>query len=282
MSHRSLAALRSRGCWRYLMGALLFTMTVSGCSETGCGCEAQSEDTSGGSETSSDKTPPETVIDWTGRQTVLPQAVLTLPFSANEPDCTFECQLDQSVFVPCKSPYTTPALADGHHEILVRATDPAGNTDETPAKFLWSVDTVKPTVVFTETPRELMYQAEARFGFESIDEVTYLCRLDNAEAQRCTSPEIFANLSTGVHIFEVKATDVAGNTSDWISFAWEVAPLFGSSTQDIAVSVGPITATDTSDIDQDGDVDVVSVSPGENVIRWHENDGNEKNSRQSL
>src|SRR5439155_968720 len=57
---------------------------------------------------------------------------------------TFQCALDGGGFAPCASPQTYSALASGNHTFQVRATDPAGNTDPTPASFTWTVDTAAP------------------------------------------------------------------------------------------------------------------------------------------
>ena len=42
-------------------------------------------------------------------------------------------------FAPCDSPHTTNELAAGPHILEVRAIDPAGNTDQTPASRLFTV-----------------------------------------------------------------------------------------------------------------------------------------------
>src|SRR5205814_549189 len=45
--------------------------------------------------------------------------------------------------------HTTAALGEGSHTFDVRATDPAGNTDGTPASHTWSIDLGPPTVTIT-------------------------------------------------------------------------------------------------------------------------------------
>src|SRR4029078_3612943 len=42
-----------------------------------------------------------------------------------------------------------PALAEGSHTLDVRAIDPAGNTDATPASYTWIIDTGAPSVTIT-------------------------------------------------------------------------------------------------------------------------------------
>jgi len=60
-------------------------------------------------------------------------------FSADEP-ATFECSLDSKRnFQPCTSPRKYKRLDDGKHKFFVRATDAAGNVDQTPAKDRWKV-----------------------------------------------------------------------------------------------------------------------------------------------
>lgn len=57
-----------------------------------------------------------------------------IKFRADEPGSTFSCKLDKRPFRPCSSPMTLRRLAPGKHKFAVRATDPAGNIDPTPAK----------------------------------------------------------------------------------------------------------------------------------------------------
>ncbi|MDQ2700367.1 MAG: cadherin-like domain-containing protein [Actinomycetota bacterium] len=67
-----------------------------------------------------------------------------LTFSASESPATFECSLDGAGFEPCASPASFAGLGDGPHEFRVRATDGAGNRDQTPASRAWSIDTTEP------------------------------------------------------------------------------------------------------------------------------------------
>ena len=65
-------------------------------------------------------------------------------FSANEPGSTFECRLDGGAWSACTSPKSYAGLADGSHTFQVRATDPAGNVDGTPATHTWTIDATAP------------------------------------------------------------------------------------------------------------------------------------------
>ena len=57
----------------------------------------------------------------------------TFTFSSSEAGSSFECKLDAAAYAACGSPNTTPYLTDGFHTFSVRARDPAGNQDSTPA-----------------------------------------------------------------------------------------------------------------------------------------------------
>ena len=63
----------------------------------------------------------------------------TFAFTSSESGSTFQCRLDSGAWAACTSPWTTNALTDGMHGIAVRATDPAGNTDATPATQSFTV-----------------------------------------------------------------------------------------------------------------------------------------------
>ncbi len=54
-------------------------------------------------------------------------------FTSNEPGSSFECQIDDKPYAACSSPRKFRA-PQGKHKFNVRAIDPAGNFDLTPAK----------------------------------------------------------------------------------------------------------------------------------------------------
>jgi hypothetical protein len=62
---------------------------------------------------------------------------VTFRFIASEPGSTFRCKLDRRAWRPCSSPKTFKVKL-GKHRFAVRATDAAGNSDATPAKYAFS------------------------------------------------------------------------------------------------------------------------------------------------
>ena len=63
-------------------------------------------------------------------------------FTSNEAGSTFQCLVDsfQGSYSACASPLTLRDLTEGTHTFLVRAVDPAGNKDQTPAFREFLVD----------------------------------------------------------------------------------------------------------------------------------------------
>jgi len=86
-----------------------------------------------------DTTAPDTLID-SGPSSPTELADADFFFSSTEAGSTFECSLDGAAYAACSSPVTLTALAAGSHTFRVRATDDAGNTDPTPAVFVWVID----------------------------------------------------------------------------------------------------------------------------------------------
>ncbi|MBK9053053.1 MAG: DNRLRE domain-containing protein [Chloroflexi bacterium] len=85
-----------------------------------------------------DTTPPQTMIG-SGPIATTPDTSAVFTFTANESGSTFECALDGGAFTACASPRTYTGLNAGSHTFAVRATDPAGNLDTTPATYSWTV-----------------------------------------------------------------------------------------------------------------------------------------------
>ena len=70
-------------------------------------------------------------------------------FTATVSGSTFQCALDAAAFSPCVSPTAYTGVAQGAHTFRVRATDPAGHADASPAGRSWTVDLTAPTVTAT-------------------------------------------------------------------------------------------------------------------------------------
>src|SRR3954453_14124109 len=80
----------------------------------------------------------------------------TFNSTSSEPGSTYECRLDNETkdkvdtvaWAPCGASWKLGELEGGQHTVEVRATDPAGNTDPTPAKRTWTVLVCDKTVRF--------------------------------------------------------------------------------------------------------------------------------------
>jgi len=120
-----------------------------------------------------DDTPPETTItDGPPALTNINDATFT--FVSNETGSTFECQLDGGGFAVCTSPQSYSGLGDGSHTFEVRATDPAGNVDSTPASSSWTVDATPPVITGSRAP------AANASGWNNTNVVVSFTCADNA------------------------------------------------------------------------------------------------------
>ncbi len=134
-------------------------------------------------------------------------------FTSNEAGATFECSLDGAAFAPCTSPAIYGGLAQGPHTFAVRAVDAAGNVDATPDTREWTADTVAPQTTIDNGPNGSVSNTSATFHFSSNEAgSTFQCQIDGGGFSACTSPTTYNGLSQGSHNFQVRATDIAGNT----------------------------------------------------------------------
>jgi hypothetical protein len=62
----------------------------------------------------------------------------TVQFTDTDPTVTFECQIDNSGYSGCASPWTYDNLADGSHTFYVKAKNGTGQVSD-PATFTWTI-----------------------------------------------------------------------------------------------------------------------------------------------
>jgi hypothetical protein len=100
-----------------------------------------------------DLTPPDTSI------TAAPPAQTTSGFASfsftSEPGAGFQCRLDGGNWTGCSPPKLYGELGLGKHSFEVRALDPAGNVDGSPAAHSWTVIAPAPAVLARTGPRLL-------------------------------------------------------------------------------------------------------------------------------
>ena len=102
----------------------------------------------------------------------------TFGFSANEPGSWFECRIDGGGWGECSAPHTAGPLADGGHSFDVRATDPAVQSDPTPASRSFTVDTTAPDTRIDGGPSGSTTNATATFDLSANEPSTFECRVD--------------------------------------------------------------------------------------------------------
>ena len=178
----------------------------------------------GGADPGPDGAAPDTTMDGgpTGPTNV---ATETFGFSANEPGSWFECRIDGGAWGECSAPHIAGPLADGAHTFEARATDPAGNTDPTPASRTFTVDTAAPDTKIDAGPSGATGDATPTFDFSANEPSTFACRIDGGGWGACSPPYTTGSLALGAHTFDVRATDPAGNVDPTpATRSWTVQP----------------------------------------------------------
>jgi hypothetical protein len=190
-----------------------------------------------------DLTPPETAI------TVQPALTTnsttdSFIFSSTEAGSTFQCQLDNGVSGTCSSPHAYAGLAPGPHTFTVRAIDSVGNSDETPARYTWNIDTTPPDAIITAQPANPTNAIAAEFNFASTEDLSsFQCSLDGAAYAPCSSPQAYLGLAEGIHTIDVQATDEAGNTDPIPArYVWAI----DLTPPDTAITIQPANPTNAT------------------------------------
>ena len=176
-----------------------------------------------------DTAAPDTTIDSNPAD---PSAINSASFGFSGTDAdtgvaSFECKLDAGSFAACTSPKSYSGLSNGSHTFQVRAIDGAGNADQTPDSFTWTIETSPPDTTIDSKPSNPSTSGSASFSFTGIDGgsgvASFECKLDGGGFSACTSPKNYSGLSDGSHTFEVRA--IGGDTnadSTPDSFTWTI------------------------------------------------------------
>ncbi len=157
----------------------------------------------------------------------------TISFAANETS-NFECALDDGGFGPCESPLELADLAEGSHNVQIRATDLAGNIGSI-VTHSWTLDFTAPEIsVGAVNPAQGLTNALGVSVDWSLNEAgqTY-CQWDSMDPVVCSSPFTANFDEDGSHHLSLWAIDTVGNRSAKTILNWSsdrTAPMisFGS------------------------------------------------------
>lgn len=81
---------------------------------------------------------PNTILKKKPRKTTAARRAV-FKFVSDQPGSRFQCKLDRKPFKPCRSPFKIKKLKPGRHSFQVRAINPQGIADPTPAVFRWKI-----------------------------------------------------------------------------------------------------------------------------------------------
>jgi hypothetical protein len=159
-----------------------------------------------------DRTPPNSSIGG-GPSGPMNSTTATFPFSATGGAVSYECKLNPGTdWEPCSSGKSYSSLTPGTYVFSVRATDGAGNVEDTPATATFTVDTQAPDTSVDSGPSGTTSTNSASFMFSATEpNVSFECRLDAGPWESCTSGKTYSSLAAGSHTFYVRGTDQAGN-----------------------------------------------------------------------
>ena len=177
-----------------------------------------------------DTTVPDTSIDsYPPDPTNSTSAAFT--FSANKSGCEFSYRLDGGGWSVYDSATTKSyaGLTPGSHTFDVKAKDGAGNEDPIPASYAWLIDTTAPDTSIDNYPPDPTNSTSATFTFsasESGCEFSYQLDGGGWSGYGTATSKSSTGLAPGIHIFEVKARDGAGNEDATpASYIWEIDTL---------------------------------------------------------
>lgn len=159
----------------------------------------------------------------------------TITFAANE-NANFSCNVDLMGFAACTSPLALSGLANGNHNVDVRATDLAGNVSAV-SSVSWSIDTVAPT---TSINAQQNSRNSFTFNLSSSEpNSNFVCSVDNAVFADCND-QFSQTFAEGAHSLVARAVDAAGNV-DAVGASYNLVALPPIDTVLISASANGLT-----------------------------------------
>lgn len=130
--------------------------------------------------------------------------------------------IQEEVLSPNRSTLCATFPQTGTYTLATTISD--GQTETIQSTTVVVLDTIKPGTTLLEGPPALSMSVTARFSFVSDDSsAQFDCRLDAGAWAACASPKNYSALPSGLHVFDVRARDSAGNTdASYESYAWVV------------------------------------------------------------
>jgi hypothetical protein len=174
-------------------------------------------------------------------EAVTPSTEVAFVYRSTTAGVIFECALDAAPWGSCEG---LPLVGVGVHVFAVRAVN-AGTPDPHPPVYRWTV--VAPDTLIDSTPASPTTSSGAVFTFHATtNPATFLCSRDGADFTACVSGQILTGLGVGLHHFEVRARNAAGDVDPTPAVAeWHVvapagaAPVGGAANGDAAPPAAP-------------------------------------------
>jgi large repetitive protein len=146
---------------------------------------------------------------------------LSLEVNSNE-SIQFSSTLDGVDLGQNVSPISVDQLDEGAHNITVVGRDSVGNISNT-ISHDFVVDITAPTLTFAVADSTSPSRLDTRaFSFSANEAASFNCQFDASGFSLCVSPADLSGIADGDHLYEVRATDLAGNQSSIASHAWSV------------------------------------------------------------
>lgn len=121
------------------------------------------------------------------------------------------------------SPIQLLSLDEGAYTLSVTGFDSLGNQTNT-LEYKFVVDMTAPQVSVSslvDVTGPTLFTSNT-LTMTANEEVTYVCQLDSAGFAPCTNPITYDGLVDGLHTFEVRGIDLAGNESSVATVAWTI------------------------------------------------------------